>query len=77
MPVRRNKMGREIWFERWLWSWMPCHWKGWAAIAGFNASFGLLLWISGAMDKPDTDGTFLLIIPYLVLSWWFAERHSP
>ncbi len=22
----------EIWFERWLWSYMPCHWKGWAIV---------------------------------------------
>jgi len=23
---------REIWFEKWLWSYMPCHWKGVAAM---------------------------------------------
>ncbi|MCJ2187771.1 hypothetical protein [Novosphingobium beihaiensis] len=22
----------EIWFEQWLWSYMPCHWKGWAIV---------------------------------------------
>ena len=25
-------MEREIWFEKWLWSYMPCHWKGVAAL---------------------------------------------
>jgi len=25
-------MEREIWFEKWLWSYMPCHWKGVAAM---------------------------------------------
>ena len=81
MPVRRNKEGREIWFERWLWSWVPCHWKGWALIAGFvtaaNACLWLLSWISGVMNKPDLDWPFLVIIPFVLLSWWLAARHSP
>jgi len=25
-------MTREVWFEKWLWSYMPCHWKGVAAM---------------------------------------------
>lgn len=81
MPVRRNREGREIWFERWLWSWVPCHWKGWALIAGVaaaaNACLWLLIWISGAMNKPNADWPFLVIVPFVVLSWWVAERHSP
>lgn len=30
-------MNREIWFERWGWSYLPCHWKGFAvmAVVGF------------------------------------------
>lgn len=24
------EVDREIWFEKFLWSYMPCHWKGWA-----------------------------------------------
>lgn len=27
-----NHTDNEIWFERWLWSYMPCHWKGWAIV---------------------------------------------
>lgn len=81
MTVRRNKQGREIWFERWLWSWMPCHWKGWALIAGVvvtaNACLWLLLWGTGAMNQSDASWPFLIIFPFVGLSWWLAERHSP
>jgi len=29
-------MEREIWFEKALWSYVPCHWKGFAVIAAFT-----------------------------------------
>ena len=29
---RIERMEREIWFEKFLWSYMPCHWKGVAAM---------------------------------------------
>lgn len=28
-------MEREVWFEKILWSYMPCHWKGVAVMAAF------------------------------------------
>lgn len=79
--VPRNDQGREIWFDRVLWSWMPCHWKGWALIAGVvgaaMACFWLLTWVSGEMNKPDASWPDLVFIPFVALSWWLAERHSP
>jgi len=81
MAVRRNRKGREIWFDRVLWSYFPCHWKSWALIAGVVAAANVcvwaLIWISGAMKKPDADWPFLVMVPFLLLSWWLAERHSP
>ena len=81
MAVRLNREGREIWFERLLWSWVPCHWKGWAMIGGFVAAMlactSVLEWISSAMGKPDAVWPSLVIVPLLALSWWLAERHSP
>ena len=81
MKVRLNSQGREIWFERVLWSWIPCHWKGWAAIAGVVvgglASLALLTWIAAAMSHPDANWPFLVIVPFVGLGWWLAERHSP
>jgi hypothetical protein len=30
-------MDREIWFDKVLWSYMPCHWKGVAALLAVTA----------------------------------------
>jgi hypothetical protein len=40
--ARLNRKGREIWFERWMWSYIPCHWKGWA-IGALGVIAGVLL----------------------------------
>jgi hypothetical protein len=78
MP-RRNQYGQEIWFERWLWSYIPCHWKGWALIAGValsaNAACWLLIWL---LHAKDNDGRpFLVLIPTVLAAWVLADRHSP
>jgi len=81
MPVLRNRDGREIWFQRWLWSWVPCHWKGWLVILGLaaaaNGCFWLVRWVSGDLDTPPQRWTVLVLLPFLLLGWWLAERHSP
>lgn len=45
-------MEREIWFEKWLWSYVPCHWKGVAAlfaVAGSTAATAALsCYVAGA-----------------------------
>jgi hypothetical protein len=80
MTVRRNKAGREIWFERVAWTGFPCHWKGWALIAGVpaaaNASVWLLVGLSGALNKPDVDWPFLILLPFVVFGVVLAERHT-
>jgi hypothetical protein len=80
MTVRRNRAGREIWFQRGLWGGIPCHWKGWALIAGVaalaNGAYWLLNWISGAMNKPNVIWPYLVILPFMMFVWWLAERHT-
>jgi hypothetical protein len=81
MTARLNKAGREIWFDRILWSWMPCHWKGWAMLATIIIAGNTFLWtlicISSAMNMRDAGWPFLIIFPFVGLGWWVAERHSP
>ncbi len=79
MTIRRNRQGREIWFERWLWSYMPCHWKGWllllAVIVAGNAAVWLAIWLLHAQDD---DARPFMAIPVAVIAMWvLAERHSP
>ena len=73
MAVRLNK---EV-----LWSWMPCHWKGWALIFGVvaaaNACLWVLIWIAGTINEPDAAWPFLALFPFIGIGWWLAERHSP
>lgn len=71
---RFNDAGREIWFSRILWSYMPAHWKGLAIPLGvivISLSLGFLI---------DKDMSGLFIIPLLsgwALLMWICERHSP
>jgi hypothetical protein len=78
MAIRRNRHGQEIWFDRWLWSYMPCHWKGWALIAGVvtagNAALWMLIWLLHAKD--DDPRPFLVLIPTGLIGLVLAERHS-
>lgn len=81
MPqAQLNKHGREIWFERILWSWLPCHWKGWglivAVVLSANIAVWLALWIAWALGDEDPWWPFLLLIPFIARGLWLAERHS-
>ncbi|SDA36627.1 hypothetical protein SAMN03159340_03761 [Sphingomonas sp. NFR15] len=78
---KRNEKGREIWFARVLWSYMPCH------PMGFLVIFALVLFGMGAVSVgqwflrlasiPGADSwPFLLISPTVVAGWIIAERHS-
>jgi hypothetical protein len=75
----RNKQGREIWFDRWLWSYMPCHWKGWVLLLGsviiVNASVWLLMWLTNA--DADDPRPFLALPVGIIALLIVVERHSP
>jgi hypothetical protein len=77
--MRRNRQGREIWFDRVLWSYMPCNWKGWAVLGGTvligNAGIWLLSWLLG--DRDGDFRAFLALAPTVIAGLWLAERHSP
>jgi len=79
MAARLNQSGREIWFDRVLWSYMPCNWKGWALIAAGAAAANAIVWLLICLLHPsDGDPTpFLAAAAVVVLLWVVAERHCP
>jgi hypothetical protein len=82
MTRRVNKDGREIWFSRMLWSYMPCHWKGWLflialALLGNGAVQGGA-WLATEAGHPQwSEFSWASLVVLIVFSWWVAERHSP
>lgn len=77
--TQRNRQGREVWFDRWLWSYMPCHWKGWALIASVVLPMVAAVLILTLMLHPDDgDPRPFLVLPIgFVVLLVLAERHSP
>jgi hypothetical protein len=77
-----HNMEREIWFERWLGSWMPCHWKGvvvlFAVITATLATYFLAQHAADAMGYRNLADW--LIFPILVIGLIALElicrRHS-
>lgn len=69
-----NDAGREIWFSRILWSYLPAHWKGFAiAVAIIATTLMLCFFIDSRMS-----GLFVVpMLAGLALMLWFCERHSP
>ncbi len=79
--ISRNAQGHEIWYEKFAWSYVPCHWKGGALlvliVAGANASLWLAIWLMGATgDSGPPLTAFLTLVPWFALMFWMAQRHS-
>jgi hypothetical protein len=77
-----NAAGREIWFSRVLWSYMPCTWKGFAfTVVGVLAVIGIgwtLDWFVATSDR--SEWSFITVLgPVAGIFWmlWVAERHAP
>jgi len=74
-------VNNEIWFKRVLWSYMPCHWKGWAVLAAV-VSFGVSSIFVGTqvaklVGRPDlAQWAFLLIFVFVGIALHIAKRHS-
>jgi hypothetical protein len=74
-------MEREIWFEKILWSYMPCHWKGWAAMMAVGAPTLAAIFLAHhaayALGYKHDDW---LILPIALAGWlslmFIAKRHS-
>jgi len=72
--MKLNDQGREIWFERIVWSYMPTHWKGFAyMVVLIVASLTLCF----AVDRYVPSLFALPLIGGWALSMWFCERHAP
>ena len=72
---------REVWYARFLWSYCPIHWKGWAVLVGQVA-------LANAFVQPLaywTDHHAPQLTPFVVLGglspfvlwvWWTMHQHS-
>ena len=75
-------MQREVWFQKIAWSYVPCHWKGFAAIAAviFPTLAAIILGqlILAGLGYGDADGLVIAVflIPALVIMLGIAKRHS-
>jgi hypothetical protein len=75
-------MDREIWFEKVLWSYMPCHWKGWAVLFAFIFPTVIAIIVTQkalvASGHSDVDWLPWLIffLPALVSLMAITKRHS-
>lgn len=74
----------EIWFERWLWSYMPCHWKGWLFLAVVTAAAlaatGLSFFVSSALGHAewgDWAELGVFAVAFIVLQTVSSKRSRP
>lgn len=74
-------MSEEIWFRKWLWSYVPVHWKGLAlmfgAIVSVFACFGVLVIAAERFESPGI--AFTIPVPFLyilITTLRIARRHS-
>ena len=75
-------MDREIWFEKILWSYMPCHWKGVVAMAVVIFPTVVLILIAEFLfrrlgyDSLADLSFFIFLIPAWISLLVIAKRHS-
>lgn len=74
-------MEREIWFRKWLWSYVPVHWKGLAlilaAVVGVLACFVILVLCAQYFQRPAI--AFTIPVPFLyilITTLRIAQRHA-
>lgn len=74
-------MEREIWFEKWAWSYVPCHWKGCAAMtAVIMPTIATILLVHSAADAVGFPYADWLDLAIFLVGWitimGIAKRHS-
>ncbi|MEG3143379.1 hypothetical protein U1839_01820 [Sphingomonas sp. RT2P30] len=75
-------MDREIWFENVGWSYMPCHWKGWATMAIIIFPTVALILIAQSVlgglgyGRSADLSFFVFFLPAWVSLSAIAKRHS-
>ena len=72
----------EVWFEKVAWSYMPCHWKGVAVMAGvILPTVAAIILGQAALDRLDYGSADWLPFPiFFILAFLLllgiAKRHS-
>jgi hypothetical protein len=73
-------MNREIWFDRWLWSYFPCHWKGLLVTVATPALALILVFTLRALlrvNHPEVaDLSYFAMLPIILAGIVVCERHS-
>ncbi len=74
-------MEPEIWFEKWLWSYMPCHWKGWAflfvLVALAFTTIGIIHAVCAYFGNKNADlFDFGALVVIVIFGSRIPERHS-
>jgi hypothetical protein len=73
---------REVWFEKVAWSYVPCHWKGFAVLAAIIIpTAAAILVTQSALDRIGYSSADLLVfatffVPALFSLLVIAKRHS-
>lgn len=74
-------MPDEIWFRKWLWSYVPVHWKGlvliFATVVAVLTSFAGLVILADVFNWPALAFTIPVPFAFIVLrALAIARRHS-
>jgi hypothetical protein len=68
---------REYWFERQLWNFWPCHWKGWLIQIALLLVTGGACAACGAFSSDDVSPlVFLPILVMLIVMEIIGRRYS-
>ena len=69
-----NCQGREVWFRRVMWRYMPAHWKG---VVYPAAIIAIVVPICFLADKYNSDLSSIPLLSGWALMMWLCSRHSP
>ena len=75
-------MQREVWFEKIGWSYMPCHWKGWAILLAFIIPAALVILFAQSMldaagyGNADPIAFAVIFLPVWLSLLHITKRHS-
>lgn len=71
------RMDREIWFDKVLWSYMPCHWKGIAAMFAVIAPMLAAILLAQHFAGDDADWLQVpIFLAGLLTMLVICKRHS-
>lgn len=69
-----NDQGREIWFQRVMWSYMPAHWKG---VLYPSAIIAVVVPLGMLADRYNPELAFVPLLTGWAFVMWLCSRHSP